>query len=317
MTRKRKLPEWLAAALALLLLVLLIVAVISGFDEPTPEPVVVSAPPEIIFEERLPHAMPEPQPEVENGAAAEQPQPEPLPMVGRGIALILDDVGFDLKALERILDLSIPVAIAVLPGAPYAQRAATLAHERGQVVMLHLPMEPSTPKYREKMTDTFLRADMSGNELRQLFLRNLEKVPYVEGVNNHMGSKLTELREPMSQVMQLCREKGFFFIDSKTSNRSVASELAGSMNVPWASRRFFLDHSSDEAAMAKAWDAARECAGKGYGCIVIAHPHAETVSFLESHLSESDKGLVQPLKQLLKPSPLQAGKRLDLQERTL
>ena len=310
-------PGWLAAALGLLL-VLLIIIVVTGLEEPQPaKPVVAAAKPEIIFEEPIHQATPEPEAVIPDAPEPEQQMPVPEPLAVSGIGLIVDDVGFDLHALERILNLSVPVAIAVLPGAPYARRAATLAHESGQVVMLHLPMEPSTPKYREKMTDTFLRADMSGDELRQLFLRNLEKVPYAEGVNNHMGSELTELREPMSQVMQLCREKGLFFIDSKTSNRSVASELAGSMNVPWASRRFFLDHSSDEAAMAKAWEGARACAAKGYSCIVIAHPHAETVSFLESHLSESDKHLLQPLKQLLKSNPLQAGKQADTLKRAL
>lgn len=315
MTKKRQLPQWLTALLGLLLLVLLIFALLVGPEEQPPGP--AAAGPNLPAEGRVPAPIPELAP----GTGKEE-EPEPLllppePVADRGIGLILDDVGFDLHALERILNLPVPVAIAVLPGAPFARQSAMMAHRRGHVVMLHLPMEPQTSKYRETMTDTFLRADMSGDELRQLFLQNLEKVPYAEGVNNHMGSQLTELPAPMSQVMQICREKGLFFIDSKTSSRSVASELASSMDVAWASRSFFLDHSSDEAAMARAWGDARECARRGYRCIVIAHPHAETLSFLENHLGRDDLGLVRPLKQLLQTRSLQAGKRAGSLQRTL
>jgi polysaccharide deacetylase 2 family uncharacterized protein YibQ len=150
------------------------------------------------------------------------------------------------------------------------------------------------------MTDTFLRANMSESELRQTFLQDLASVPYVEGVKNHMGSRLTQLKRPMSWVMQICREKGLFFVDSKTSSQSVAAELASSMGVAWASRRYFLDHQLDERVMEQAWDNARACAAKGYRCIVIAHPHEETISFLEKHLTKDDMDHMLPVNRLLR-----------------
>lgn len=311
MSKKKKLPFWLAVVLAIVLIVLLIIVGIIGTDrdEPVPvhtpragtahEKVMPRIEPTPAFKP-IPKAIPETTPE-----SIQEPELPPSPVIasGRGIALIVDDIGYDMHALKRILELSIPMAIAILPGAPYARQSASLTHQHGQVVMLHLPMEPLVPKYQKRMTDTFLRAGMSENELRQTFLQNLDSVPYVEGVNNHMGSRLTQLKRPMNWVMQICREKGLFFIDSKTSSASVAAELASNMGVAWASRRYFLDHQLDEQAMEQAWNNAKACAAKGSRCIVIAHPHEETISFLEKQLTKDDMAHMLPVKSLLRSAP--------------
>jgi len=175
-----------------------------------------------------------------------------------------------------------------------------MAHENGQMVMLHLPMEPTSEKYRKKMTSYFLHEKMSRDELRATFLRGLEKVPHVEGVNNHMGSYLTEQLDPMRWVMQICRDAGLFFVDSKTSNKSVAAQAAELMNVPWASRQIFLDHDRQPEAMLKAWQKAERCLEKGYRCVVIAHPYKETLAFLEEQLGNQTQALLTPVKQLLR-----------------
>jgi len=336
MPRKKKLPLWLVIVLAAVLAVLLIIVGIISLDrdesisthkpqtesaltkpsrEPSagtislPDPLTLPTIVDIIDESISTH---KPQTESAPAKSSREPSagtislPDPLilPTIapGKGIALVIDDVGYDLHALRRILDLSIPVAISILPGAPYASESASLAHQHGQTVMLHLPMEPLVPKYQKRMTDTFLRSDMSEEELRHVFSQNLKKIPYVEGVNNHMGSLLTQLEDPMRWVMQLCREKGLFFIDSKTSSTSVATKLAASMGIAWASRRYFLDHQLDEHSMGQAWNNAMACVERDLGCIVIAHPHEETISFLEKYLTKAN---MLPVKHLLKSAPLE------------
>ena len=311
MPKKKKLPFWLVIVLAIILVVLLVIVGMVGSDrnehlpvhkdrlETVYERVIPQTEPVPMFE-AAPEATPEPMPEPELS-------PSPVLTPGKGIALVMDDVGYDLDALKRILDLSVPVAISVLPGAPFARESASLSHQHGQTVMLHLPMEPLVPKYQKRMTDTFLRVDMSENELRQTFLHDLEKIPHVEGVNNHMGSRLTQLERPMSWVMRICQEKGLFFVDSKTSGTSVAADIASGMGIAWASRRYFLDHQLDEQAMKQAWNNARACAEKGDHCIVIAHPHEETISFLEKYLTKDDKAHMLPVKRLLRSAPSRLG----------
>jgi len=216
-----------------------------------------------------------------------------------GIALIIDDVGYDLAALERVLALPFPAAISVLPDSPHAYEAAQQAHARGHMVMLHLPMEPASPKYQAKMGPSFLRAGMDQFQIQSLFTTALQQVPYVIGVNNHMGSLLTTQEEPMRWVMEICRKLDLFFIDSKTSGSSLAADVASREGVVWASRRVFLDHTVAAEDLQKAWNSARKCAQAGESCIVIAHPHAETLDFLEQHVSEADRQLIKPVTSML------------------
>jgi hypothetical protein len=230
MSKKKKLPFWLVIVFAITLVVLLVIVGMVSSDRNEYLPVHKDRL-ETVYERVIPQTEPVPKFEVAPEATPEPiPEPElsPSPVItpGKGIALVMDDVGYDLHALRRILDLSVPVAIAVLPGAPFARESASLSHQHGQTVMLHLPMEPLVPKYQQRMTDTFLRVDMSESELRQTFLQDLEKIPHVEGVNNHMGSRLTQLERPMSWVMRICQEKGLFFVDSKTSGTSVGQQIS-------------------------------------------------------------------------------------------
>ncbi len=219
-----------------------------------------------------------------------------------GIALVIDDAGYDLRAVERVLALSVPIALSILPESPFARQSASLAKEAGQVVMLHLPMQPEDPSIQ--MTEDFLHGNMEKQAIRDTFLRDLEKVPFAEGVNNHMGSRLTQLDRPMRWVMQVCQEKGLFFVDSRTSALSVAATSAKSMGLPWASRSIFLDHEMTLEAMKHAWQRARNCARKKLSCVVIAHPRAKTVTFLENYLSKEDAKHMVSIRHLLQTTPL-------------
>ncbi len=292
-------PYWLYAVLAFLL-VLLVVVVILPADEAQKRP--ASAAPVKPFDlqiEKRPAVVYE---EFHKAPARPATKPLPLPSAnhtGSGIALIMDDVGYDLNALRRVLALPFRVAISILPDSPYAAEAAIMAHEAGSTVMLHLPMEPSNPKYRARMNGSFLKIDMNEDQVRDHFIQALNKVPHVTGVNNHMGSLLTTLEEPMRWVMEICKERGLFFVDSKTAHNSVAAKTAVAQGVTWASRRVFLDHTVDEEDLRLAWKSAMKCAKRKGSCIVIAHPHAETLNFLEQQVLEDERGVVRPLTTLL------------------
>lgn len=290
MSQKRNLPPWLALLFLIVLSLLLVVASLQRTASEKVSPSLVGKP-------QLLH-------QSKNINTPEQQR------LKSGIALILDDVGYDMAALRRVLALPEPIAISVIPDAPFARRAAELAHTEGSMVMLHLPMEPASDKYRDKMTTYFLHEKMDRDELRQTFLLGLEKVPYAIGVNNHMGSYLSEQAEPMRHVMELCLEKGLFFVDSITSSSSVAVEMAQEVGVPWASRQIFLDHDRDPLAIEQAWLHAEQCAAQGKRCIVIAHPYRETVAFLEKRLGEKGISLVS-VSQLLRGSELTLRKKAE------
>ncbi len=295
-------PWWLILPLALLVVGVVAAIVFQSAPDQSPEVTPqVQVPPAFEDFPRLP-VMPEPAvPQVEEPSAEEPALPDVSARPEKGLALIMDDIGYDRQALQRLLDLKIPMAISVLPDAPLARQSALMAHQAGQLVMLHLPMEPENPYLGRHMSDAFLYTGMDEQQLRQVFEADLVHVPFVEGVNNHMGSRLTQQPEPMQWVMDVCREHGLFFVDSRTHKDSVAAQAARDAGIAWASRRLFLDHRTDPDALQAAWDKAVACA-EHQRCILIAHPHKETLQFLESVFGEGKTYPMTELKQFLHPA---------------
>lgn len=232
--------------------------------------------------------------------AEEKVEQEVIPVTGhdkQGLAIILDDVGYSLSAVKRVLALPFPVAISILPSSPFARSAAELTKKANRIVMLHLPMEPETRHYAG--SDDFLLAGMEKDEFELRVLHELEQVPYIEGVNNHMGSRLTSMRKPMGWLMALLHDRSLFFVDSRTSKDTVAAEEARLAGLSWAERRVFLDHDPESGAIKAAWLGAMQCYRKLGSCIVIAHPNAETLTFLENGITGPDLDAIVPVTNLL------------------
>jgi len=328
MAKKRGLPIWLSLVLVMVLVVLVLVVISSKSEQGSSQqpaaalshgkavasvvtkPVVSKPAVSTSLSSNQTPSKPNqnPTPPTSNQAsspaipAREMPAPvlPPKPALpqAHGLSLILDDVGYSIVELKRILALSVPVAISVLPDSPYARKSAELAHQAGQIVMLHLPMQPIDPSL--VMSSAFLIEGMSKTALHDTFLQDLDQVPYVEGVNNHMGSRLTQLEKPMRQVMKICQQKGLFFVDSRTTADSVAAQVAQRTGIQWATRQFFLDHVMTDDYMQQTWNRARACVKKGHRCIIIAHPRPASVAFLASHLSKADAAAMVTIKHLLR-----------------
>lgn len=200
-------------------------------------------------------------------------------------ALLIDDLGNNRGLARRALALPPPVAVAVLPGSPYARDVARAAHRAGSDVVVHLPMEASgvTPAAGT------LRSDMAPAEFRAHVDAALAAVPRAIGVNNHMGSGLTRERLSMDRLMhQLAARGGLLFIDSRTTADSHAAAAARSAGLAVAHRDVFLDHDRDPAAIAGQVRRWLERA-RNHGCaLAIAHPHPETLEVLERMLPRAD-----------------------------
>lgn len=217
----------------------------------------------------------------------------------RGLALIMDDVGYGIQAVDTMLAYSIPLTFSILPDAPDAVAAANKAYNAGHIVMLHMPMEPKDPDIADAMmTKTGLTSEMNEAQMKAMINKTLQRIPHVTGISNHMGSMLTEQADAMRWLMKINREHGLFFIDSLTTANSVARVQAAKAGVSWASRRFFLDNDPSPEALGRMWKKIMKRAAKKGGCIVIFHPHKSTMVFLKEHIHEADDLFV-PLSALL------------------
>ncbi len=222
-------------------------------------------------------AIPEslPQKEKDKVAAAKT---EKIPLPRRRVAIIIDDIGNDLKAVKELLEIESDITFAIMPLCRHTREAAEAVHKAHREVLLHLPMEPlSYP--REKPGNGALFTDMNDTELLFQLDKDLASVPYVSGVNNHMGSKFMSDEEKLKLIFDRLREKKLFFIDSRTTPNSKALAASEKSGLPLASRRIFLDNKRDYKEIYKilAGVARDTRAGDVSSIIIIGHPYPETI----------------------------------------
>lgn len=209
----------------------------------------------------------------------------PLPSAKGGgeLCLILDDVGASREQLEPLLALPREVAMAVLPFLPYSQPASRTLSGAGHDVLLHLPMEPHGYPATDPGPGALLLS-MQREELEATLVEALDNVPEALAVNNHMGSAFTESRAGLAVLMPILKSYRLGFVDSRTSQHSVAEAVAREAGLAVTSRQVFLDNEDNatqiRAMLGKAADLARE-QGRA---LAIGHARPTTVAVLIEQL---------------------------------
>ncbi|MEO9522006.1 divergent polysaccharide deacetylase family protein [Marinobacter alexandrii] len=201
------------------------------------------------------------------------------------IAIIIDDMGHNLEEGERLARIEQPLTLAFLPYRRHTVGLAKLAHRQHKEIMLHAPMA-NTRDFA--LGPGGLTSDMDENSMALTLRRALQSIPYVQGVNNHMGSLLTQKLQPMDWVMRELRQYPLYFVDSRTIASSVAGEVAEAYQIPSLTRDVFLDHEQTEEFVDRQFKLLIQRARKNGSAIGIGHPHKVTVDYLEKHLPELD-----------------------------
>ncbi len=205
------------------------------------------------------------------------------------LSIIIDDLGNSRPLGLAALALDGPVNYAVIPHTPYAQQLATLAHSKHKEVLLHMPMSNTNNSYQ---SEGMLLPQMSRRDFDAAVAKNLAAVPYVVGVNNHMGSEMTQHYPHMRWLMQALYQRDLYFIDSRTTANTEALQAARDSNVPSDRRHVFLDNDTDEAYINKQLDYAINTALESGFAIAIGHPHPSTVRVLKKRLAAlSEEGV--------------------------
>ena len=169
---------------------------------------------------------------------------------GKKMAIIIDDLGNNMAGTEEILSLPVPITAAIMPFLSTTKRDAQWAHQKGHDVIVHLPMEPKRGR-KEWLGPGAISTDLSDDEIRKRVLAAIDDVPHAVGVNNHMGSKATGDRRVMRIVLEVCKERGMIYLDSKTNYRSVVPSIAKELNVPFIENHLFLDDRVNKNHIAK------------------------------------------------------------------
>jgi polysaccharide deacetylase 2 family uncharacterized protein YibQ len=201
------------------------------------------------------------------------------------LAIILDDLGNDNAAAQAVFAMPYPLTISVLPNHAHSLEIAQQAQQRGDQVMLHLPMQSRAKEHPEAQE---LHGGMSRADISRLVSQFLNEVPGVIGVNNHQGSASTADKKLMAELMLVLKEHKLFYVDSRTSAATVAYDTAQRFGVRAAFRNVpFLDDVQDVSAVRKQIEIAIAGAARKKDTIAIGHAHPSTLEALKEMLPQA------------------------------
>ncbi len=192
------------------------------------------------------------------------------------VAIVIDDMGYRYTD-KHALNLPGAITYAFLPHTTYGKKLAVLANKSNHDVLIHIPMEAEN---RKRLGPGALTSAMNEQAVNKSLAKSLAEIPFAIGINNHMGSYLTQLYQPMAWTMGFLKQHELLFLDSKTSPHSKAEQAAIDYNVPVKSRQIFLDNELTDEYISQQFNQLVDFATKHKTAIAIAHPHPETVNIL-------------------------------------
>ena len=216
------------------------------------------------------------------------------------VAFIIDDLGYETEIAKKILELEFPITLSILPFLKYSKYIAEEGKKNNKEIMLHLPMEPNNSSVDPG--PKAIKSYMSEEEIRQYVRECIFNFPYVLGLNNHMGSKITEDREIMKIILEEIKRYNLFFIDSMTSKNSIAYQVAEEMGVKTAKRSVFLDNENDMEYIKGQMLEVQKIALREGEAIAIGHDRINTFYLLKRMIPELIRAGIEivPVSELVK-----------------
>ena len=208
------------------------------------------------------------------------------------VAIIIDDIGYR-QSDEAVLTLPQAITLSVLPHTPLGHSVATAAYAKGHEIMVHLPMQALNGK---TLGPGGLTNTMGETELKSSIQLAFLSVPFAKGANNHMGSLLTQLEEPMLWVMESLKQQDLYFVDSMTTRFTKAGSTADQLGIPQLKRELFLDNDISTAALENQFSKLMTLAHNQGQIVAIAHPYPETIEYLKNNLPRLEKAGIKLVK---------------------
>jgi len=236
-------------------------------------------------------------------SASKPPQIETKPAITGRIAIVIDDLGPNLKIAREFLALNYPLTFSILPFYTHSKDIAAEAHSQGREVMVHLPLEPlKSEEYKPEKGTLYTSMD-EGTLLNQL-REDLSAIPHVSGVSGHMGSKFTEDRKSMEIALRELNNRGLYFLDSLTTGKSVGSSVGRDIGMRFTKRDVFLDRELEGKTIEKRLIQLSELSRKRGHAIGIVHPYSDSLNTLKKLLPVlSSEGIeVVPVSQTIEHS---------------
>jgi hypothetical protein len=108
-------------------------------------------------------------------------------------------------------------------------------------------------------------------------------------MNNHQGSKASADQHVMSNIARVLKSKNLFFIDSRTTVKTVAESTMEVFNIPTSRRNVFLDNESNETKILAQLLFLSQVAEEKGAAIGIGHVKQKTLNVLQKQIPELQK----------------------------
>jgi len=207
-------------------------------------------------------------------------QRESISALSGRMAIIVDDFGYANNELVRkFLYYPKPLTIAILPGQKASGVVARDARVANREILVHMPMEPLNERFSDEGYTLLAGQDAGTARLR--VRAALAQIPHAIGINNHQGSRVTADRVLMKAVMTELKRQDKLFVDSRTSSKSVALQVARELGLRAGANQVFLDAEDKESFIEGQFEKAAAIAGKQGEVIAICHMRKRTFKVLE------------------------------------
>ncbi len=193
------------------------------------------------------------------------------------VAIVIDDMGYRYTD-QHALTLPGNITYSFLPHTTYGKKLALQANAQHRDILLHIPMEAESDV---RLGPGALTSSMSKQDINNSLTKAFADIPFAIGINNHMGSYLTKMYQPMAWTMEFLKQNNLLFLDSKTTAKSQADKIAKHFGVPVKSRHVFLDNQLTTDYITQQFNQLIRTAQQQQIAIAIAHPHPETVAALK------------------------------------
>lgn len=208
------------------------------------------------------------------------------------LAIIVANLGLSPRTTEAVLESLPPqVTLSFSSITPDLQEWVTRARRKGHEVLIDLPMEPSGFPRSDPGRNTLLTSASEVENLNRLESTMKRSGGYV-GLLATMGSAFTVDSESLSPVLQILKERGLLYVDSRATSRSMGPELASQIQLPRAFNNRFIDVTPSVRAIDSRLQELEEITRINRFAVGVAQPYPVTLDRLTAWLpSLKTKGI--------------------------
>jgi uncharacterized protein len=160
---------------------------------------------------------------------------------GPRVAIVIGGLGVSANVTRQAMEkLPGPVTLAFTPYGTDVEGMVTSARAAGHEVLLQAPMEPFDYPDNDPGPQTLLTTlslDQNTDRLHWLMSRFQGYV----GIANYMGARFTSTEAALAPVLKEVSRRGLIYVDDGSSPRSLAGQIAGANNLPFARAEILLD----------------------------------------------------------------------------